>query len=155
MSLPPRPQEMPLSVHASAQSGFTEESPEGSHNSGDDGGSTAATKPKELEVEWLEASQIRFSQRLYARPSHARQPRQYQMQHPNTRATLVWAAAAPRSNKYTVFDAVRDLYSGASKVEDFPPIRVVEQDGLLFSLDNRRLYVFKLYRPTGLLVPVR
>ncbi|CAI5462122.1 unnamed protein product [Closterium sp. Yama58-4] len=65
------------------------------------------------------------------------------------------AAAAPRSSKYTVFDAVRDLYSGASKVEDFPPIRVVEQDGLLFSLDNRRLYVFKLYRPTGLLVPVR
>ncbi|CAI5957752.1 unnamed protein product [Closterium sp. NIES-64] len=133
--------------------GFTEESPEGSHNSGDDGGSTAATKPKELEVEWLEASQIRFSQPTICEAFSRPPAKAVSDAAPEHKSYARVAAAAPRSNKYTVFDAVRDLYSGASKVEDFPPIRVVEQDGLLFSLDNRRLYVFKLYRPTGLLVP--
>ncbi|CAI6007408.1 unnamed protein product [Closterium sp. NIES-65] len=142
---------MPLSVHASAQSGFTEESPEGSHNSGDDGGSTAATKPKELEVEWLEASQIRFSQPTICEAFSRPPAKAVSDAAPEHKSYARVAAAAPRSNKYTVFDAVRDLYSGASKVEDFPPIRVVEQDGLLFSLDNRRLYeLFQKLTCTGM-----
>ena len=35
---------------------------------------------------------------------------------------------------------VGDLKSGAVKPRDLPPIRIFEKDGLVFSLDNRRLF---------------
>ncbi|CAI7820404.1 unnamed protein product, partial [Closterium sp. NIES-54] len=155
VNLPLRPQQAPPPVLVPVESSLSDESPENRHDFGDVAGSTAAAKAKEAEVEWLEASQIRFSQsticEAFSRPPAKAVADAALEQKSYARV----AAAAPRSNKYTVLDAVRDLNEGTSKIEDFPPIRVVEQDGLLFSLDNRRLYVFKLFGPTGLLVPVR
>ena len=43
----------------------------------------------------------------------------------------------------TLTDAVRQLRSGQITAADFPTIRVVERNGQLFSLDNRRLTAFK------------
>lgn len=38
---------------------------------------------------------------------------------------------------------IRDLKSGKLKPDDIPPIRIFEKDGFIFTLDNRRLYVFQ------------
>jgi len=43
----------------------------------------------------------------------------------------------------TIDDLAAGLRSGSVKAGDIPPIRLVEQDGNLFSLDNRRLWSFK------------
>lgn len=43
----------------------------------------------------------------------------------------------------TLTDAVNGLRHGTLSVDDFPPIRVVEHNGRLYSLDNRRLSAFK------------
>ncbi|CAI5515346.1 unnamed protein product, partial [Closterium sp. Naga37s-1] len=150
-----RPQQEPPPALVPAESSSSEESPEGGHGSGDVAGSTAAAKAKEVEVEWLEASQIRFSQSTICEAFSRPPAKAVADAAPEQKSYARVAAAAPRSSKYTVLDAVRDLNEGTSKIEDFPPIRVVEQDGLLFSLDNRRLYVFKLFGTTGLRVPVR
>lgn len=40
-------------------------------------------------------------------------------------------------------DAVDALKNGKMKVDEFPPIRIFNQDGKIYSLDNRRLEVFK------------
>jgi hypothetical protein len=53
-------------------------------------------------------------------------------------------------NGGSVDDLAAGLKSGAIKPGDVPPIRVVERDGNLFTLDNRRLEAF---RRTG--VPIR
>ncbi|CAI5990433.1 unnamed protein product [Closterium sp. NIES-64] len=153
--LQPRPQQAPLPALVPVESSSFDESPEGGLDSGDAAGSTTAAKAKEVEVEWLEASQIRFSQSTICEAFSRPPAKAVADAAPEQKSYARVAAAAPRSSKYTVLDAVRDLNEGRSKIEDFPPIRVVEQDGLLFSLDNRRLYVFKLFGSTGLRVPVR
>jgi filamentous hemagglutinin len=38
---------------------------------------------------------------------------------------------------------IGDLKSGQVKPDSIPPIRIFEKDGLIFTLDNRRLYVFQ------------
>jgi hypothetical protein len=38
---------------------------------------------------------------------------------------------------------IEGLKSGKINPFDFPPIRILEKDGLIFTLDNRRLYVFQ------------
>jgi len=40
-------------------------------------------------------------------------------------------------------DVVRDLRSGKISPDDFPPIRILEYNGNIYSLDNRRLKVFQ------------
>lgn len=49
-------------------------------------------------------------------------------------------------------DVAEGLRSGRISPGTIPPIRVVERDGLLFSLDNRRLEAF---RRAGIDVPYR
>mmetsp|Transcript_47672 Transcript_47672/g.132934 ORF Transcript_47672/g.132934 Transcript_47672/m.132934 type:complete len:106 (-) Transcript_47672:360-677(-) len=43
----------------------------------------------------------------------------------------------------SVMEAVEQLRSGEVCVEDFPPIKVVQYRGELWSMDNRRLFAFK------------
>jgi hypothetical protein len=47
------------------------------------------------------------------------------------------------SNGGTISEAVAKLRRGVLTADDFPIIRVVERDGKLFSLDNRRLLTFQ------------
>lgn len=51
------------------------------------------------------------------------------------------------SNKFSsgnrLSEAIEDIKNGTLLVDDFPPIRVVFYKQLFWSLDNRRLYVFK------------
>lgn len=47
-------------------------------------------------------------------------------------------------------ETIEGLRSGAISPEAFPPIRVLERNGLTFTLDNRRLFVFQEAR-----VPIR
>jgi RHS repeat-associated protein len=47
------------------------------------------------------------------------------------------------TNGATLREAIDGLKSGAVSPESFPPIRVFERNGQLFTLDNRRLYVFQ------------
>ena len=45
---------------------------------------------------------------------------------------------------------IEDLHSGKLSTRDFPPIRIFWVNGTIYSLDNRRLYVFKQSRmPIG------
>ncbi|MFG3042194.1 RHS repeat-associated core domain-containing protein [Streptomyces sp. NPDC048330] len=43
----------------------------------------------------------------------------------------------------TFEQAIDDLQAGRVTANDFPAIRIFEQEGKIFTLDNRRLYVFK------------
>jgi hypothetical protein len=43
----------------------------------------------------------------------------------------------------TLRETIEGLTSGAISPEAFPPIRVLERNGLTFTLDNRRLFVFQ------------
>lgn len=47
------------------------------------------------------------------------------------------------SNGNSVYETIDDLKAGNISPDDFPSIRVFEVDGKIFSLDNRRLYVFQ------------
>jgi len=46
-------------------------------------------------------------------------------------------------NGRPIDDLIKDLKTGKVKPEDIPPIRVFEKNGKIYSLDNRRLYVFQ------------
>jgi hypothetical protein len=46
-------------------------------------------------------------------------------------------------NGNSLADTIAALKSGALKPGDLPPIRIFERDGKLWTLDNRRLYVFQ------------
>ena len=46
-------------------------------------------------------------------------------------------------NGSSVENTISGLKTGAISPDNFPPIRIFEIDGTLFSLDNRRLYVFQ------------
>ncbi len=52
----------------------------------------------------------------------------------------------------TLDELAAALRSGRVRAEDVPPIRLVERNGLLFTLDNRRLEAF---RRAGREVPYR
>jgi hypothetical protein len=47
------------------------------------------------------------------------------------------------SNDETLDDTINGLINGIISPSDFPPIRIFEVDGNIFTLDNRRLYVFQ------------
>jgi hypothetical protein len=55
-------------------------------------------------------------------------------------------------NGQSVTDLADGLASGAVKAADIPAIRLVEKDGLVFTLDNRRLFAFQ---KAGVQVPYR
>jgi hypothetical protein len=48
-------------------------------------------------------------------------------------------------------DTIQEIIDGKVSVTDLPLISVIENDGDLFSLNNRRLYVFKYIQTLGLL----
>jgi hypothetical protein len=52
----------------------------------------------------------------------------------------------------TVDDLAEALRTGRIRPEDIPPVRLVEKEGLLFTLDNRRLEAF---RRAGVEIPWR
>ena len=47
---------------------------------------------------------------------------------------------------HTIEELADALHGGRVRVEDLPPIRLVERGGLLFTLDNRRLEAFRRAR---------
>lgn len=53
-------------------------------------------------------------------------------------------------------EAVEKLVRGESHIDDFPPIRVFREKGIVYSIDNRRLFVFKslAHRLPHITVPV-
>jgi hypothetical protein len=55
-------------------------------------------------------------------------------------------------NGTTIDDLAQGLKNGQIKVDDVPPLCLVERGGLLFSLDNRRLEAF---RRAGMEAPCR
>lgn len=52
----------------------------------------------------------------------------------------------------TINDLAEGLRTGNVRPEDIPPVRLVEREGILFTLDNRRLEAF---RRAGMDVPYR
>jgi hypothetical protein len=52
----------------------------------------------------------------------------------------------------TIDDLAQGLLSGRIQASDLPPLRLVEKDGLFFTLDNRRLEAF---RRAGVAIPWR
>jgi hypothetical protein len=52
----------------------------------------------------------------------------------------------------TIDDLAEGLRTGRIRAEDIPPFRLVEIEGLLFTLDNRRLEAFRL---AGVEIPWR
>ncbi|KAL3691573.1 hypothetical protein R1sor_005224 [Riccia sorocarpa] len=61
---------------------------------------------------------------------------------------------APRENE-RIDDAVEAILAGKLKASDFPALTVVRHDGHLWSLDNRRLWVFKKARVPWVRVHLR
>ena len=53
----------------------------------------------------------------------------------------------------SINDLAEALRNGTVSPNDIPPIRIVEHDGQLFSLDNRRLLAFRL--ADGIEIPFR
>lgn len=43
-------------------------------------------------------------------------------------------------------DVLKDLYNGRERIDNFPKITVTVKNDMLFSLDNRRLWIFKEYQ---------
>jgi hypothetical protein len=77
----------------------------------------------------------------------------HEMQKPETPSGSSTYAAALRMSKGQPLSEVLDLLRGGSmKVTDLPPIRVAFHDGKWWSLDNRRLWLFK---QLGCLIPVQ
>jgi hypothetical protein len=56
------------------------------------------------------------------------------------------------ANGRTINDLAEELRTGRTRPEDIPPLRLVEREGLLFTLDNRRLEAF---RRAGVEIPWR
>eukprot|EP00929_Paragymnodinium_shiwhaense_P013536 TRINITY_DN121392_c0_g1_i1.p1 TRINITY_DN121392_c0_g1~~TRINITY_DN121392_c0_g1_i1.p1 ORF type:complete len:833 (-),score=145.66 TRINITY_DN121392_c0_g1_i1:196-2694(-) len=46
----------------------------------------------------------------------------------------------------SVFELVVELLLGSCRLEDIPPLRVMQKDNQLYSLSNRRLFAFKKYQ---------
>lgn len=53
----------------------------------------------------------------------------------------------------TIEETLQEIIDGITKIEDIPMITVLERDGCSFSLNNRRLYLFKELAKKGLLPP--
>ena len=54
-------------------------------------------------------------------------------------------AKATRAGGKSLDEALKDLQNGVTKVEDYPPIRVVFHKECYHTLDNRRLWLFKKF----------
>lgn len=52
-----------------------------------------------------------------------------------------------------IADTIAEIVSGQTKIEDIPMITVIENDGNYFSLNNRRLFMFKELSRLGLVPP--
>lgn len=50
-------------------------------------------------------------------------------------------------------ETLQEIINRVTKIDDIPMITVLESDGCLFSLNNRRLYLFKELAKRGLLPP--
>lgn len=55
-----------------------------------------------------------------------------------------WGMSTDHANE-SIYELLRKLQNGTIDVSDIPPIRVVKHSGKWYSLDNRRLYIFKLF----------
>lgn len=62
--------------------------------------------------------------------------------------------AAEFQNGYSVNETLREIELGEMFVEDFPAMRVVKMNNKYYSLDNRRLYVFRVLEKRGKLKSV-
>jgi len=61
-----------------------------------------------------------------------------------------------RRNKGSVHEAIDKIRQKKMSVNDFPTIEVIKKDNKYYSLDNRRLYIFRVLEKEGLLrdVPI-
>jgi len=60
-------------------------------------------------------------------------------------------------NKESVNGAIDRIFSKQLAVEDFPAVSVVWKDSKFYSIDNRRLYVFRVLQVEGVVseIPIR
>ena len=54
-------------------------------------------------------------------------------------------------NGRSVNDTIDQIAKGCMSVEELPKIAVIKKDGYYYSLDNRRLYVYRVLHYRGLL----
>ncbi|CAD5113381.1 DgyrCDS2554 [Dimorphilus gyrociliatus] len=54
--------------------------------------------------------------------------------------------AKSHTDMKTIKSVLESLLNGECKISDFPPIQVVLKENLLYTLDNRRLWLFKQYQ---------
>ncbi|KAL3877301.1 hypothetical protein ACJMK2_035031 [Sinanodonta woodiana] len=53
-------------------------------------------------------------------------------------------------NGQNIGTVIKEIMNGECKLSDIPEIKVMVKDGVYYSADNRRLYIFKILEAKGL-----
>ncbi|KAG0608710.1 hypothetical protein M758_8G126400 [Ceratodon purpureus] len=101
----------------------------------------SASSMEDGEFTWVDPRLIKFSQACIS-PTFRRKILKNQS---DEKMSYSEAASAQSNRPLSLKAAVEQLKAGELQVVDFPPIRVVPHQGVLYTLDNRRLWVFKTF----------
>jgi hypothetical protein len=107
----------------------------------------AASTMEENELTWVDPKFIKYSQASISRKFRNNEKR---WAGENTKSGS-YAEAVSANRPLELETNLQHLKAGKLKVTDFPPIRVVQHEKIWYTLDNRRLWVFRSY---GALIPV-
>lgn len=107
----------------------------------------AASTMEENELTWVDPKLIKYSQACISRKFRTNVKR---WAGENTKS-VSFAEVVSANRSLELETNLEHLKAGKLKVTDFPPIRVVIHENILYTLDNRRLWVFRSY---GALIPV-
>lgn len=107
----------------------------------------AVSTMEENELTWVDPKLIKYSQ---ASINHKFRNNDKRWTGENNKSAS-YAEAVSANRPLELETTLELLKAGKLKVTDFPPIRVVSHENILYTLDNRRLWVFRSY---GALIPV-
>lgn len=107
----------------------------------------AASIMEESELTWVDPKLIKYSQTCISREFRSNNKR---WAGENSKSAS-YAEAVSANRPLALETNLEYLKSGKLKVTDFPPIRVVPHENVWYTLDNRRLWLFRSY---GALIPV-
>ncbi|CAM6125854.1 unnamed protein product [Calypogeia fissa] len=114
-----------------------------------EGGGLAGSQTLE---EWMDPATIKFTQSTISEVFAKKPLQSRKADDPDSRNGGTYAEALKAAPAQTLVDTLLQLRTGSLTVEDIQRIRVCKHDGQFYSLDNRRLWVFKQF---GKPIPVQ
>lgn len=107
----------------------------------------AASTMEENELTWVDPKLIKYSQSCIS-PTFRNTDKRWAGEN---KKSASYAETVSANRPLALEANLEQLKAGKLKVTDFPPIRVVLHENIWYTLDNRRLWVFRSY---GALIPV-